>query len=334
MGSSWRIDAKWLFGLICLAAIIVAAVLYSASKLTERDAATSIFSSILISLAKDDEGAEEFEEYQALALASPDEDFTIEGVPLPIKGRELIGLSYDEAVELIAGRLAEILYTDGPEAVEPFFTAASGAGSEEAPAGESEEASAGESEEAPAGESEEAPAGEGEEVSLGPLGLLTQDSHDRVGRIFRYSLIPILVLAVLLIFFSRRFGRLGSLGVVLTVGAAPLAALWFTVIQATQNADPDGVEGALADALAPTAGDISTTFLRLLALGVALVLAAVAGNIGFALWHRSRPTPTPGEEETPPPDEPEQPDSVADEGATASGGDEFPSIGPGGLPQA
>ncbi len=310
MGSSWRIDAKWLFGLICLATIIVAGALYSASKLTERDAATSIFSSILISLAKDDEGAAEFEEFQALAVANPDDDFTIEGVTLPIKGRELIGLSYDEAVELVAGRLAEILYTDGPESVEPYLAPSSDA------------------------DSEEAPAGEGEEVSLGPLGLLTQDSHDRVGRIFRYSLIPILVLAVLLVFFSRRFGRLGSLGVVLAVGATPLALLWFTVKQATQNADPDGIEGALAKALVPTAGDMSSAFLWLLALGVALVLAAVAGHIGFALWHRFRPTPTPGDEETPPPDEPEQPDYLADEGATASGGDEFPSIGPGGVPQA
>ncbi len=318
MGSSWRLDAKWLFGLICLATIIVVGVLYSASKLTERDAATSIFSSALISLAKDGEGAEEFEEFQALAEANPDEEFTIEGVSLPIKGRELIGLSYDEAVELVAGRIAEILYTDGPESVEQYFTADSSAGTEEAPAGEGEEA----------------PAGEGEGVSLGTLGILTQDAHDKVNRIFRFSLIPILILAVLLIFFSRRFGRLGSLGVVLAVGVAPLAALWFTVKQTTQNADPDGVEGALAEALAPTAGDISTTFFQLLALGVALVLAAVAGHIGFALWHRFRPTPTPGEEETPPPDEPKQPDSVADEGATASGGDEFPSIGRGGLPQA
>jgi hypothetical protein len=310
MGSSWRIDAKWLFGLICLSAIIVAGVLYSASKFTERDAATSIFSSILISIAKDDEGAEEFEEFQALAVASPDEDFTIEGASLPIKGRELIGLSYDEAVELVVGRIAEILYTDGPESVEQFFTAASGA------------------------DSEEAPAEEGEEISLGPLGLLTQNSHDTVGRIFTFSLIPILVLAVPLVFFSRRFGRLGSLGVVLAVGAAPFALLWLIVKQATKNAGPDGIEGALAEALAPMAGDVSTTFLWLLALGVALVLAAVAGHIGFALWHRFRPTPTLGEEETPPPDEPKQPDYLADKGATASGGDELPSIGPGGVPQA
>ena len=310
MGTSWRLDAKWLFGLICLAAIIVSAVLYSASKFTERDAATGIFSSFLISLAKDADGAEEFEEFQAQAIANPDEDFTIEGVSLPIKGGELIGLSYDEAVELVAGRIAEILYTDGPESVEQYFTADSSAGSEETPSGESTG------------------------VSLGTLGVLTQDTHDQVNRIFTFSLIPILILAVLLVLFSRRFGRLGTLGVVLTVGVAPFAALWFTVKQTTQNADQDGIEGSLAKALAPIAGDVSTTFLLLLALGVTLVLAAVAGHIGFALWHRSQPTPSHGDDETPPADDPEQPDYLADEGATASGGDQFPSIGTGGLPQA
>ena len=311
MGSSWRIDAKWLFGLICLSAIIVAGVLYSASKFTERDAATSIFSTTLISLAKDDEGAEEFEEFQALAVANPDEDFTIEGVALPIKGRELIGLSYDEAVELVAGRIAEILYTDGPESVEQYFTSDSGAGSEEAPAGE------------------------GEEVSLGSLGILTQDAHDKVNRIFTFSLIPVLILAVLLVFFSRRFGRLGSPGIVLTVGAAPLAALWFTVKQATKSADPDGIEGALAEALAPIAADVSSAFLWLLALGVVLVLAAVAGHIGFALWHRSRPTPAP-EKGTAVSGEPleQPPHYTSEEGFSGQLPDASRSSGPGGVPQA
>ena len=143
-----------------------------------------------------------------------------------------------------------------------------------------------------------------------------------------FSLIPVLVLAVPLVFLSRRFGRLGSPGIVLAVGAAPFALLWLIAKQVTKNASPDGVDGALAEAISPMAGDVSTTFLWLLALGVALVLVAVAGHIGFALWHRFRRTPTPDEEETPPPDESEQPDYVADEGYP------FPDAGPGGVPQA
>ncbi|MCH7998119.1 MAG: hypothetical protein IIA91_01395 [Chloroflexi bacterium] len=309
MGSSWRIDAKWLFGLICLSAIIVAAVLYSASKLTERDVATGVFSGVLTTFAKEGEGSEEFGEIQALAAASPDEEFTIEGITLPVKGSEIAGLSYDEAVDLVVGRIAEMLYTDGPESVEQFFNDTSVA------------------------DSEEAPPGEGAEFSLGPFALLTQDTHDIIRRIFTFSLIPVLVLAVPLVFFSRRFGRLGSPGVVLAAGAAPFALLWLIAKQATNNAGQDGVDGALAGAISPMAEDVSTTFLWLLVIGVALVLVAVAGNIGFALWHRSQPMPTPGEEALPP-DELEQPDYLSDEGDTASGSDEFPSIGPGGVPQA
>ncbi len=311
MGSSWRIDAKWLFGLICLSAIIVAAVLYSASKLTERNAATGLFSSVMTSLAKEGEGSEGFEELQALAAANPDEEFTIEGATLPTKGSELIGLSYDEAVELVVGRIAETLYTDGPEAVEPFFA------------------------DTPAADSEETSAGEGAEFDMGPLSILTQDAHDTIQRIFTFSLIPILVLAVPLVFFSRRFGRLGSPGVVLAVGAAPFALLWLIVKQATKNAGPDGIEGALAEALAPMAGDVSTAFLWLLALGVALVLAAVAGHISFALWHRFRPTPTSGEE-TPTADKPaEQPPQYAsEEGFSGHRPGASPTIGPDGVPQA
>ncbi len=311
MGSSWRIDAKWLFGLICLSAIIVAAVLYSASKLTERDVATGVFSGVMTTFAKEGEGSEDFGEIQALAAASPDEEFTIEGITLPVKGSEIADLSYDEAVDLVVGRIAQTLYTDGPESVEQFFNAT------------------------PVADSEETSPGEGEEFSLGPFALLTQNTNDIIRRIFTFSLIPILVLAVPLVFFSRRFGRLGSPGIVLTVGAAPFALLWLIAKQATKNADTDGINGALAEPLSPMAGDVSTTFLWLLALGVALVLAAVAGHIGFALWHRFRPTPTPGDDGTAPPDEPKrQPDYLADKGAAASGGDEFPSIGPGGVPQA
>lgn len=310
MGSSWRIDAKWLFGLICLSAIIVAAVLYSASKLTEGDVATGLFSGVMTSLAKEDDGAEGFEELQALAAANPDEEFTIEGATLPVKGSEIAGLSYDEAVDLVVGRIAQTLYTDGSEAVEQFFA------------------------DTPAADSEGASAAEDAESNLGPLSILTQDTHDTIQRIFTFSLIPVLVLAVPLVFLSRRFGRLGSPGVVLAVGAAPFALLWLIAKQATKNAGQGGVDGALAEAISPMAGDVSTTFLWLLILGVALVLAAVAGHIGFALWHRFRRTPTPDKEETPPPDGPKQSDYIADEGATASGGDEFPSIGPGGVPQA
>ncbi len=303
----WQLDAKWLAALACLAAIVVASCLYSLSKLTDRDAATGIFTGIMTSFAKEGDGEEAFEELQAVAATSPDEEFTIEGATLPIKGRELVGLSYDEAVELVVGRIAGTLYSEGPGAVEQYF------------------------EDTPAAGPEEGSAGEDEESGLGAFSLLTQDSHDTVNRIFTFSLIPVLVLAVPLILFSRRFGRLGSPGVVIAVGTAPFVLLWLIVKQATK-----GTDSALAEALYPTAGDVSGDLLALFFIGLALVVASVAGNAGIALWRRARSAETSHVEKTPTADKPAEqpPQYTSEEGFSGHMPGASPSIGPDGVPQA
>lgn len=270
---SWQVDLKWVFGLACVISILAAGALYSVSKLTEQEPATGAFSGVVGNFWKEDEdAAEEFDEIQARAVANPDAEYTIPDVTLPIKGNELQGLSYDEAVDVVIGRVADILYTDGPDAAEQYF----------------EETS------------EEGSAGEDEEGDLGPLSVLlslTQDNHDAVRGILTFVLIAVLVTAVPLVFFSTRFGRLGSAGVALAVGTAPFAVLWLIAKEATKDTSEDGVEGALAEAISPTAGDVSSDFLRLLVLGVALLLAAAAGHTGFALWRRFRPPRAPADQE-------------------------------------
>ncbi len=309
MRPSWKIDAKWVFGLACLTAVIVAGSLYSASKLTEHDPATGIFTGVMATFAKEGDGEESFAELQALAAANPDQEFTVEGVTLPVEGRELIGLSYDEAVDLVVGRIADMLYVDGPRSVEQFF------------------------DDAPAADSAEASAVDGGGSDLGPFGLLTRDSHDTIQLIFTYSLIPLVLLAFPLLLFSHRFGHVGSVGVVLAVGTAPFAVLWLVLKEVTKNPGEDGIGAALARALSPPAGELSGTFLTLLIIGIALVLAAVVGHVGFALWQRSQSRPTPAGEETPSSDGPEeQPDDTAGEEPSPPG-DELPSIGPSGMPQ-
>ncbi len=117
MRHSSKLDAKWVFGLACLTAVVVAGSLYSASKLTEHDPATGIFSGVMATFAKEGDAKEAFADLQAQAAANPDQEFTIEGATLPVEGRELTGLSYDEAVDLVVGRIAEMLYVDGPDSV-------------------------------------------------------------------------------------------------------------------------------------------------------------------------------------------------------------------------
>lgn len=301
MRHSWLVDLKWIFGLACLASVLVAGGLYSASKLTERDAATGIFAGVAAAFAKEGGGSEDFEELQAQAAANPDGEFAIEGVTLPVKGSELAGLSYDEAVDLVAARVADILYTDGPDAVEQYFRdppQADADGGEEA----------------------------GGESGVGPFSILTQDTHNDARRLFTYSLIPAAVLAVPLVVFSRRFGRLGAPGVVLVTGAAPFALVWSLVADATADAGGDGTGGALADSISPVAGDLSAVFLRLAGVGAALILVALAGHAGFALRQRLRTIPETDEQDGPP----EEP---ALDGPAADWDYEFPYLAPGAAPQ-
>ncbi len=309
MRRSWKVDAKWLFGLACVAAVIAAGGLYSASKLTEHDPATGIFTGVMATLVKEDDASDGFEELQALAAASPDQEFTIEGATLPVRGHEIAGLSYDEAVNLVVGRIAETLYTEGPEAVELYF------------------------QDAPGADSEGASEGDGGDSDLGPFGLLTRDSHDTIQRIFTFSLIPIVVFAIPLLLFSHRFGRLGSLGVVLAVGIAPFAVLWLIAKQVTKDASEDGLECDLDEALSPTAGDLSNSFLTLLIISIAIVLAAVAGHIGFALRERFQSRPETAAGNTPPQGEPEEQQGHPPGDGPPPPSGEFPPISPSGLPQ-
>ena len=121
MRPSWQIDFKWVFALALLAAVLVSGVLYSLAELTEREPATGAFAGVMSSFAKEGGDPEGYADIQAAAAANPDLEISIDRVTFPIKGSEIAGLSYDEAIDLVILRLSDILYTDGPEAVEGFF---------------------------------------------------------------------------------------------------------------------------------------------------------------------------------------------------------------------
>lgn len=257
MRPNWQVDLKWLAGLACLVCILLASTAYSFSKLTEEEPATGIFTGIVATFAMEGSEPEDFAEIQAQAAANPDDDFTIGDITLPVKGREVAGLSYDEAVDLVIGRIAETLYAEGPDAVEQYFADSSDPDSED-------------------------------EFDLGPFGILTRDTHDSVRPFVIVFTVIALVLSALLVFFSRRFGRLGSPGVVLAVGTAPFALLWFAIKEGTKVTDGEGVGSALAQALSPTAGEADGDFLRLFVLGLVLIFAAMIGHLGWAVWERTQ----------------------------------------------
>jgi hypothetical protein len=248
---------KWLVGLACLACILLAGTAYSLSKLTEEEPATGMFTDIVATFAKEGSEPEDFAEIQAQAAANPDDDFTIGDITLPVAGREIAGLSYDEAVDLVVGRIAETLYADGPAAVEQYFA-------------------------------DSVESDSGDEFSLGPFGLLTRSTHDTVSPFLIAFSVGALLLAAFLVYISRRFGRLGSPGVVLAAGTGPFALAWFALKQITRNGEEDGIGGALAQALSPAAGEAADDFIRLFVLGLVLIVAATIGHLGWTAWERSQ----------------------------------------------
>jgi hypothetical protein len=139
------------------------------------------------------------------------------------------------------------------------------------------------------------------------------------------------------VLLSRGFGRLGSPGVALVAAIGP-ATLTFVVLRtvfADARDDGDGMFAGAAAALYPTVDDLSRLFTIVVAAGAALVAAAIIGHVASLIWRRTRSqAPAPPEEALPVDEPEEQPDYAVDEGFVASGGDELPSIGPGGVPQS
>ena len=261
MRPSWQIDLKWVFGLALLAAVLVSGVLYSLAQLTERDPATGAFAGIMSSFAKEGGDPEGYADIQAAATANPDVEITIDRVTFPVKGEEIVGLSYDQAIDLVVLRLAEILYTDGPAAVEGYFEGRAIEDGAEAPP-----------------------------PDLGVFAIFTQDSHDGLLRAFGFSLVPVFLLLLPVAFFSRGPGRLGSIGAIATLGTLPFAILWVVARETAKN-PADGAEGAVAIAVSPTVSGLANDFLVLFAVAGAAAILAATAHIALWLWRLFRPAP-------------------------------------------
>jgi hypothetical protein len=248
MRASWLVDAKWVTGLLCLFCVLAAGFLYSVTALTGRETATGIFTATVGGTVNSQLSDEEYASVSAAAAASPDAEYNVGATTLTVKGSELTGISKDQAVALVVSRIAVVHYEQGPDAAETLITAS--------------------------GE-------DGRQFSIGPVRPLTKKTHDSVRPYYLGLAGAALGLIAPLVFFSRRFGRLGSPGVVLMVGSAPFALAWHLLDNAAAGiTEEKGVfASALAAAIRTPAADLSGTFTRLLFLGAGMTGAAIVGHI-------------------------------------------------------
>jgi type IV secretory pathway VirB2 component (pilin) len=319
MRSSWRLDAKWVVGILFVLCAAAASITYSLQRVSAQEPATGTAASVIDALAEEMVDDEMFAELQAAAEANPKIEVQVNELLLPLTGKEIAGLTREETLEKAAARLADIIYVEGVEGAEVYFRNL-----------EPKEG-AGPSADQPPADSE------GDGLPLEPLGLFTQETHDGLSPFVLVLSLGAAALLAVLVLLSRGFGRLGSPGLALVAGIGP-AALTLMVLRtvfADARKDGEGMFAGAAEALYPTVDDLSRLFAIIVAVGAALIAAAIIAHIASLVWQRTHPQASESVEDEPPAGEPEeQPDYAADEGFVTSGGDELPSIGPSGVPQS
>ncbi|MBI2940401.1 MAG: hypothetical protein HYY04_08180 [Chloroflexi bacterium] len=268
----WHLDAKWIAGLLLAFVLGLTLLVYNLVQITaEKPAVDALSTAMALAFSRnglDDET--EIAEVRQRLRASPGGTFQpIPGLRVVVQERDIADLSPREARLYFFRQLAEPLYRGGPEELAALA---------DDPAMRQQMAQ-----------------------GVGPLGLLTRQTHETLQGVLRFLGIASVVLAALLVLFSYRFGRLASPGCVLFVASLPGAALFTflarglgssgaaTAPPTGQDAGMTGMIGYLAaGVLPPLLRIMSRNYLVAMALGLGLV--AIAFLVQFVWWltHRGR----------------------------------------------
>lgn len=133
---------------------------------------------------------------------------------------------------------------------------------------------------------------------IGLLELFTLKTHQSLCRVLLVLLGICLLLLIPLVFFSYRFGRLGSPGVALFVATLPgatISGLLWMAVQHQETPAPPGEAGGLtrlanymlANVLPHVALIMVRNYLIALTLGLALMLLAILGGVAVRLARKS-----------------------------------------------
>lgn len=261
----WHVDAKWVTGLVLVGILSLTLPLFNLVRLTALRPAVDIAGTLLAVAFSphglDDEA--EIAEMWAALKASPD------GTLKPFPGL-LVSIRADQ-IQGLAPRATRVYVFR--QVAEPFYWLGSAAlvGGIQDPAVRSDVA-----------------------ACMGVLNLFTAETHQRL----QHALVPFaaacVVLLLLLVTFSYRFGRVGSPGVALFVSALPGVALSASLsarvpVQVESAQPPEGagvvaMTGCLLSTVLPQVmPTLARTYLVVLAIGLGLMLLAVLGNLASRL---------------------------------------------------
>lgn len=247
--AGWRVDCKWIAGVIFTLSLIVVIIVYSLYQVTSFQQTKSI---IKIAVEKElkEAVAQSYNLIIALALINPEQSLPTENMPIKIelKGKDIIGKSQDELVTYLIDKIAAQIYNEGTSF-------------------EGKDISSSE----PSGPQTSSPLESNFLIRL--AGFFNAKTHRTLGVAFVITLVTALLFLALLVGSSYRFGRLISPAIsFLVVGLAGI------IISSPARLGAS-VPNQLSKMAAKPITNFFNTSLTLLAVGATLVVIGVIGNI-------------------------------------------------------
>jgi hypothetical protein len=255
----WHVDLKWTSAILlalALAGTLPVAGLYRA---TSEDSGRKIVAYVMAGLASPDglDSERGVADLRDKVHRTGSETLDVGGVPVVVTAADVDTLSPRELRLKVFGSFAARFYDLGPKEL----ARTRGADAKKA---------------------------EADATLLRPF---TRGAHDRIATVLLAFVAADLVLAGLVVLFSRRFGRLVSPGVVLVLAGLPGPLLW--AVSTQHGGAPAGSRiGAVAGTVLPLlARDFAAGYLTVLAGGALLLAAAAVGKVIWSVRRGRRTTP-------------------------------------------
>jgi hypothetical protein len=256
----WHMDAKWIAGLLLTGVLTLTMLVHSLAQITDEEfAVDSIALALVLALAEgdlDDESA--LEEFLLQVRDSPDGILQlVPGLRITVQEEEIAGLSPREAAMTIMRKVARPLYHGGSQGLADLA---------------------------------DDPELADQIIEGGGLfNIMTRETHYNLRQALPILVGVCLLLLVPLVFFSYRFGRLGSPGFVVFAASLPGAFLFsvFSTIGGAERVVRPGREEGItrlgayvaSEILPPLAQIMARNHLLFMFTGIGLMAIAILGSL-------------------------------------------------------
>lgn len=259
----WHVDAKWLTGILLLFLLNITFLVFILLQVTAPEQGIALLTTTLASSFSAESGGLDSEAdieimRQKIAESPNGEWQPIPGMRIVVREEDIAGKTPREARLWFFRQWAEPVYYDGAQGLANLIT--------------------------------DPEMQKSVEEGVGPLGIISANTNSKLQGMFAVSGLASLVFLGLLIFFSYRFGRLGSPGCVIFLAAIPgiilLSGVRGWLEQSAQSSTAVGEETYVtrytqlaADVLPDVVQRAMQIYVFLIFVGLGLMLAALIGAI-------------------------------------------------------